>query len=90
MELNKNWEFRQTGTTAWLPATVPGTVHTDLLNNKKIEDPYYRLNERSIQWIDKVNWEYRTTVNLSAEMAGKQNITMEFEGLDTYADVLYQ
>jgi len=87
MELNTNWEFRQTGTTAWLPATVPGTVHTDLLNNKKIEDPYYRLNERSIQWIDKVNWEYRTSVNLSAEMAQKQNIAMEFEGLDTYADV---
>ena len=52
MELNKNWEFRQTGTTAWLPATVPGTVQTDLLNNKKIEDPYYRLNEQQLQWID--------------------------------------
>ena len=39
IELNKNWEFRQTGTTAWMPTTVPGTVHTDLLNNKKIEDP---------------------------------------------------
>ncbi len=87
MDLNKNWEFRQTGTTNWLPATVPGTVHTDLLANKKIEDPYYRLNERSIQWIDKVNWEYKTTVNLTAEMAQKQNITIEFEGLDTYADV---
>jgi len=87
MEINKNWEFRQTGTTVWLPATVPGTVHTDLLANKKIEDPYYRLNERGLQWIDKVNWEYRTNVNLSAEMAKKQNIMMEFEGLDTYADV---
>jgi len=87
MELNKNWEFRQTGTPAWLPATVPGTVHTDLLANKKIEDPYYRLNEHDLQWIDKVNWEYRTTVNLSAEMAAKQNIILEFLGLDTYADV---
>lgn len=87
IDLNKNWEFRQTGTTSWLPATVPGTVHTDLLANKKIEDPYYRLNERSLQWIDKVNWEYRTSFSLSAEMTQKQNITMEFDGLDTYADV---
>jgi len=87
MQLNKNWEFRQTGTDKWLPATVPGTVHTDLLNNKKIEDPYFRLNERSQQWIDKVNWEYRTSVGLTTEMAGKQHIIMEFEGLDTYADV---
>ncbi len=87
IELNKNWEFRQTGTTTWLAATVPGTVHTDLLANKKIEDPYYRLNERGLQWIDKVNWEYRTTFSLNAEMAKKQNLTMQFDGLDTYADV---
>jgi beta-mannosidase len=87
MELNATWEFRQTGTTIWLPATVPGTVHTDLLANKKIEDPYYRLNEHDLQWIDKVNWEYRTALNLSAEMAQKQNIIMEFDGLDTYAGV---
>ena len=87
MELNKNWEFRQTGTAAWLPATVPGTVHTDLLDNKKIEDPYYRLNEHNLQWIDKVNWEYRTSVILSTEMVSKQHIILEFQGLDTYADV---
>ena len=87
LELNKNWEFRQTGTTAWLPASVPGTVHTDLMANKKIEDPYYRLNERAVQWIDKVNWEYRTTIDLTPEMAQKQNMVLEFEGLDTYADV---
>jgi len=87
MELNATWEFRQTGTTIWLPATVPGTVHTDLLANKKIEDPYYRLNEHDLQWIDKVNWEYRTALNLSAEMVQKQNIIMEFDGLDTYAGV---
>jgi len=49
MELNTNWEFRQVGTNIWLPAKVPGTVHTDLLENKKIEDPYYRLNEPDLQ-----------------------------------------
>lgn len=87
-ELTGNWEFRQTGTTDWMPATVPGTLHTDLLANKLIEDPYYRLNERGLQWIDKVNWEYRTTFTLDKEMAAKQHILMEFLGLDTYADVL--
>ena len=87
INLNKNWEFRQTGTATWMPATVPGTVHTDLLDNKKIEDPYYRLNERSVQWIDKVNWEYRTVVFLPEETAKKQHLILEFQGLDTYADV---
>ena len=87
MELNKNWVFRQAGTITWLPATVPGIVHTDLLDNKKIEDPYYRLNERNLQWIDKVDWEYRTSFILPSEMMGKQHLIMQFDGLDTYAEV---
>lgn len=59
-ELNSGWKFRQRDSGAWLPATVPGTVHTDLLANGKIEDPFYRTNELQLQWIDKKDWEYRT------------------------------
>ena len=32
----------------WLPATVPGTVLTTLLNNKRIPDPFYGMNGRLI------------------------------------------
>ena len=40
-----------------LPATVPGTVHTDLLALKRIPDPYIDLNEKAVQWIEERNWE---------------------------------
>ena len=43
----------------WLPATVPGDVHLDLLANKKIPDPFYRDNEAKLQWIENESWEYR-------------------------------
>lgn len=33
--LNANWKFSEAGKNDWLPATVPGTVHTDLLTNKE-------------------------------------------------------
>jgi beta-mannosidase len=85
--LNNNWEFRQAGTHSWLPATLPGMVHTDLLNAGKIEDPFYRLNERNLQWIDKVDWEYRAEFQVNEAEMKKQNIQLVFEGLDTYADV---
>ena len=39
-ELNENWTFSQAGKNEWLPATVPGIVHTDLLANGKIQDPF--------------------------------------------------
>ena len=31
--IHTNWQFRQQGVGDWLPAQVPGTVHTDLLEN---------------------------------------------------------
>jgi beta-mannosidase len=85
--LNANWQFRQIATTEWMPASVPGTVHTDLITAGKIEDPYYRLNERKVQWIDKVNWEYKTSFSVNAGELKRQNIRLVFEGLDTWADV---
>ena len=33
ISLNKGWEFSQVGKNEWLPATVPGTVHQDLIDN---------------------------------------------------------
>ena len=86
--LHNNWEFRQAGTLQWYPALVPGTVHTDLLANGLIEDPYYRLNEKNLQWIDKVNWEYRTRFRLDAAQLRAGSLMMRFHGLDTYATVM--
>lgn len=86
-EINQNWQFSQAGKNEWLPATVPGTVHTDLLANKKIEDPYYRLNEHSLQWIDKVDWEYKTTFYADKQILAKEVVEFDFKGLDTYAEV---
>lgn len=87
MELNEGWQFRQARLSNWYPATVPGVVHTDLMDNGIIEAPYYRLNERGVQWVDKEDWIYESAFSLSEEMMDKQNIDLLFKGLDTYADV---
>lgn len=86
-ELNEGWKFRQARLNNWYPASVPGVVHTDLMANEIIEDPFFRLNERGLQWIDKEDWIYETTFILSPEMLAKSNIRLDFKGLDTYADV---
>ena len=52
-QLNENWRFRQGRSDIWYPAVVPGTVHTDLIANEIIDDPFFRLNERAVQWVDK-------------------------------------
>lgn len=85
--INQGWTFKQVRGTNWYPATVPGVVQTDLIDNKIIEDPFYRLNERAIQWVDKEDWEYKTTLDVAPQLFNKDNIELDFKGLDTYADV---
>ncbi|NJO68229.1 MAG: hypothetical protein HC830_02215 [Bacteroidetes bacterium] len=87
MDLNSGWQFKQADTGEWMPASVPGTVHTDLLANNKIEDPFYRTNEKDQQWIDKKDWIYQNTITIDSSMLIKENIDLCFKGLDTYADV---
>ena len=86
-EISTGWTFRQADKEEWLPATVPGCVHTDLLKNGKIEDPFYRLNEHKLQWIDKVNWEYKTSFSVDEKTFKRDHLALDFKGLDTYADV---
>ena len=86
-EINEGWQFRQARLTNWYPATIPGVVHTDLLANKIIDDPFFRLNERGQQWIDKEDWIYETYFDADKVTLEKSNIRFHFYGLDTYADV---
>ena len=87
MPLLTGWQFREAGKDNWYSASVPGCVHTDLLNNKLIDDPFYRDNEKKLQWIGKTDWEYQTTFKLTAEMLKRANLELVFEGLDTYSNV---
>ncbi|MCD4772855.1 MAG: glycoside hydrolase family 2 protein [Bacteroidales bacterium] len=85
--INNNWSFKSVEDTNWLPATVPGYVHTDLLANNIIDNPFYRLNEHNLQWIDKKDWEYKTTFFVNNEIFEKDVVELKFNGLDTYANV---
>lgn len=87
IDLNQHWQFRKQGDSKWLTAKVPGTIHADLLANKLIPDPFYRDNEKKLQWIEKENWDYRTIFDVDGVTLGRKNVELVFDGLDTYADV---
>ena len=92
LDLLGPWWFRQVTTAGappepWLPATVPGCVHTDLYAAGKIGDPFYRLNEKDQQWIEHASWEYETTLEVPARLLAREHLELVFDGLDTYAEV---
>ncbi|GAA1875795.1 glycoside hydrolase family 2 protein [Myceligenerans crystallogenes] len=72
-----------------VPATVPGTVHTDLMAAGLIPDPYLDDNENLLAWIGRCDWEYRTTFAGPAASAasGPTRHDLAFDGLDTVATI---
>lgn len=82
-----SWQFNQVGKKEWYPATVPGTIHTDLLNNKLVSDPFSGDEEGKQQWIENESWQYKTIFEVDAVLLKSDNVDLVFYGLDTYAEV---
>ncbi|MEO9501371.1 beta-mannosidase [Nonlabens ulvanivorans] len=64
---------------------IPSTVHKELL--PFIKHPFQGNNEDSLQWITEEDWIYETVFALDKETLTKEHITINFEGIDTYASI---
>ena len=75
----------------WMPATVPGTVLTTLLQNKKVPDPFYGMNNEKIPDIYKTGrdhytyWFVKDFTEKSAQ--GNEQIWLQFRGVNYSCDV---
>ncbi|HEY9508761.1 MAG TPA: sugar-binding domain-containing protein, partial [Verrucomicrobiae bacterium] len=87
LDLNGGWEVAKVGEENWIPAQVPGCIHTDLLAAGKISDPFFRENEKAVQWIGETDWRYRRSFVLSKEMLSRRQVLLRCEGLDTLAAI---
>jgi beta-mannosidase len=68
------------------PASVPGTVHTDLLAAGLIPDPYTGTHETDLVWLHRSSWRYETLVQ-SEPAAPEERVDLVFDGLDTVATI---
>ncbi len=102
LSLNGSWKFKgfaqrdgeekgaqkpECNGEGWFSGQVPGTVHTDLMANNVIPDPFKGLNESKVQWVSGNEWWYRMEFELSPEFVEKQVVELVFDGLDTFATV---
>lgn len=83
----KKWKFKNEKDTEWIDATIPSSIHMDLYKHKLIPHPYEEQNEKTLQWIDKQNWEYEAEFSVTEEITSHTNIDMVFEGLDTITSI---
>ena len=88
--LSGSWQFRQAGTADsedWLPASVPGGVHTDLMALGRLPDPFVGANELLVQWVAESDWDYRLSFQASPVLRAEERVHLVCDGLDTLADV---
>ena len=64
----------------WYPATVPGFIHTDLMANGVIPDPYYGTNEDSVRGVGEMDCYYRTAIS-KKDLPQGDVLWLHFEGL---------
>ncbi len=78
-----DWEFQYQG--KWYPAFLPGYIHTDLMDNKLIPDPFFGCNEDSVQWVSDSCWVYR--LQFDGDLINpSQHPEFVFEGVTGYAE----
>jgi beta-mannosidase len=87
LNLDGDWLFSQAGKNDWMTATVPGGAYTDLLAVGKIPDPFYRDNEKSVQWVGDNDWIYKRTFDVPADVLQNDRVLLRCEGLDTLATI---
>jgi beta-mannosidase len=102
MKLNDNWKIRQFDFGAardlevasseyidyfWMTASVPGDVHSTLIERKLIDDPFYGHNDLKCQWVEEKVWWYRSTFEFHDDVTKEDRYELIFEGLDTFATV---
>lgn len=86
--IDQDWIFRENETNNdWLPAKIPGTVQSDLVANKLLENPLLLDNEKLAIALENKSWIYKTTIDITQELFEKHHLDLIFKGLDTYCDI---
>ena len=74
----------------WMPATVPGTVLTTLLNNQKVPDPFYGMNNEKIADVYKTGNDYYTywfVKDFNEKAVGNEQVWLQFRGINYKASI---
>jgi len=105
-DLNKGWKYQNIkqvkevgeaisitsySTNSWKPATVPGTVLTNMLNNKEVPDPFFGMNNDKIPDIYDVGRDFYTYwfVNDFSEAVpkGEDQVWLNFRGINYSCEI---
>lgn len=88
IDLTGVWEMRPLKSNESIKATVPGSVMSDLLQNGKMDDPFYRDNEEIARRVSEEDYQYRRSFTVDRELLQWDCVSLISEGIDTISEVV--
>ena len=85
--LNGQWNMTRVSTNDTYSVTVPSDNFTQLLELGVIPDPYYKDNEKKVEWVGREDWTYDKTFVLTPEDLNNRKVLLVCKALDTICDV---
>ena len=87
MELKENWSMRKSGDTKWRPASIPGSVYSNLLEQGEMKNPYYGENQYEVCEISRNDFEFACYFKVTEDIIAQEKNFLQFDGLDTLVDI---
>ena len=85
--LNQGWTLTGDTLDINMQVDVPSMVQQSLYENGIIPHPYLGTVEKQLLWISDHPWDYTLRFDADKDLLDKQVVELEFEGIDTYAEV---
>lgn len=86
-DIKEGWTLQIAGKDRKIPASVPGSVYKDLLENEMMEDPFWRDNEDQALQLMENDFLYETSFLIDRRVLESEAVLLRCEGLDTIAEV---
>ncbi len=85
--LNGQWNMTRVATGEQYNVNVPSDNYTQLLELGVIPDPYYKDNEKKVEWVGREDWTYERTFSLTENDLNNRKILLVCKALDTICEV---
>lgn len=86
-DLSGQWALRKRDSHDSMYMTIPGTVLSGYLENGRMEDPFYRLNEYKANEMFENDYEFEKSFMLPASAVKEKKQYLVCEGLDTICEI---
>jgi beta-mannosidase len=72
----------------WIPATVPSSVHYDLIKAGKLGNPYASSGAaEAAAWVAASDWVFQTSFTVDQATIDSGVLALDLDGVDTFSDI---